>query len=57
MTYHEAAKIIKDLQLWLKGETEQTMYELDLSPSNITTALSVALIAIQDAIREQDDGK
>ena len=57
MTYHEAAKIIKDYQQWRKGETEQTMYELDLSPSNVTTALSVALIAIQDAIREQDDGK
>lgn len=57
MTYHEAAKIIKSYQLWRNGETEQTMDELGLTSSNITTALSVALIAIQDAIREQDDGK
>lgn len=55
MTYHEAAKIIKDLQLWHTGEYNPD--ELGLTPSNIATALSVALIAIQDAIREQDDGK
>ena len=55
MTYHEAAKILKLYQRYLT--TIATMDELNITPTLVAKALDVAMVAIQDAINEQNDGK
>ena len=55
MTYQEAAKILKLYQRYLT--TSATMDELNITPTLVAKALDVAMVAIQDAINDQNDGK
>ena len=54
MTYQEAAKILKLYQRYLT--TSATMDELNLTPTLVSKALDVAMVAIQDAVKGQVDG-